>query len=101
MAAEVGPDSTVSFTVKELLAEQTALLREIDRKVDTKADKADINLLHRRLDGHDQRIKGLEDERDADQAITTARAATRRRLWGFATAVVVPLAAALILVFVH
>lgn len=101
MAQEIGLDATVSYTVKELLDEQTVLLREIDRKVDTKADKADISELHRRIDRHDGRIKGLEDERDAGRAVGAARGASHRRIWAFATAVLIPLATALLLVFVR
>lgn len=101
MPDQITPDSTVSYSVKELLAEQTDLLREIDRKVDTKADKADISDLHRRIDSQEGRLKTLEDERDGDRLLKGARASARRHWWMATTAVLVPIGTALILVFVH
>lgn len=117
MPDEITPESTVSYSVKELLAEQTDLLREIDRKVDTKADKVDIadlrrridtkadvvdiTDLHRRVDGQEGRLKTLEDEREGDRVIDVARATTRRHLWMVISAIAVPVGTALILVFVH
>lgn len=101
MSEEVRDDSTVSFTVKELLAEQTDLLRGIDHKVDGKADKADLIPLVAKLDNHDQRILSIEDSRKADKILNDARTSTRRRWWAVTTAVVVPLATACIIVFVH
>jgi hypothetical protein len=77
MPSDVSPDSTVSYTVKELLDEQTGLLRRIDHKVDQKADKADLVAIERRLDGHSTRIQSLEDHRDEVEIIRRFR----RRAW--------------------
>jgi hypothetical protein len=98
---EVTPESTVSYTVKELLAEQTTLLRQIDAKVDGKADKTDLVPLVLRLDDHHGRISHLEDVHEADRAAADVRATFRRRAWLTLTAVVVPLATALIIVYVR
>lgn len=96
---EIGPDARVTYSVRELLAEQTALLRRIDGKVDTKADKSDIAAINSRVDGHENRIKGLEDDRDERVIIASEKARRLRWWWAAATAVVVPLAVALILAF--
>lgn len=101
MPDEIRPDSTVSYTVKELLDEQTSLLRQIDGKVDTKADKADLVPILTRLDDHHGRIVKLEDERKADAAAAEVRNGFRRRVWAFSTAVAVPIAVALLLIFVR
>jgi hypothetical protein len=101
VAGDVQPDSTVQYTVKELLDEQTDLLRGIDRKVDGKADKADLIPILSRLDDHHGRIGRLEDERASDKTAADVRATYRRRLWMAVTAIVVPLGTALIIVLVH
>ena len=97
-ADEVQPESTVTFTVKELLEEQTGLLRQIDSKVDGKADKADLIPIMNKLETHDTRLLSIEDERKTEKVRSDARAAARRRVWAFVAAVVVPLEVALILV---
>lgn len=82
MDPELTEDARVSFSVRELLGEQTTLLRSIDKKVDTKADKADLMALWSRIDNHDGRIKTIETAREAEGAVVTARVKTRNRLWG-------------------
>lgn len=101
MPTEITPDSTVKYTVKELLDEQTTILREIDRKVDGKADKADLVPVFSRLEDQDVRITRLEDGRTADQAAAEVRARFRRNVWLVLTAIMVPLAVAMILVYVR
>ncbi len=96
--AEVTPESTVSYSVKELLAEQTTLLRTIDSKVDSKVDKADLVPILMRLDDHHGRIVTLEDERTADQSAAGVRARFRQKLWLVTTAIVVPLVVAVLLI---
>jgi hypothetical protein len=70
--SEVGEQSTVSYTVKELLDGHTTILRSIDSKLDGKADKADVLEVENRLAQHvaaDQiRLSALEDHRLAVEA---------------------------------
>lgn len=60
---ELSPQTTVSYTVREVLDEQTKLLRGIDSKVDGKADKSDVTNLAQKIDGHGDRILTLENWR--------------------------------------
>lgn len=60
MAEELSPQTTVSYTVREVLDEQTTLLRSIDHKVDSKADKSDLVELVHEVKGHGERITTLE-----------------------------------------
>ena len=100
-AEELRENAVVSYTVKEILDEQTGLLRTIDSKVDTKADKADLIPLLSRLDNHHERIVVLEDERKSDRTAQAVKSRFRRNVWLAVSAVCVPLATALIIVFVH
>ena len=63
-----------TWTVKEVVADlksdiithlnkQDSVLTEIDRKVDGKADKADLIALGVKIDGHGNRISSLEEHR--------------------------------------
>ena len=101
MTSEIGEDSTVSFTVKELLAEQTDLLRGIDHKVDGKADKTDLVPIVAELRDHHTRITNNEDERKAEKGAQATRSKFWNRTWAVIAAVIVPLAVALILVFIR
>jgi hypothetical protein len=62
-AEEISPDAVVQIPVRDMLAEQTALLRSIDTKVDSKMDRADGIALAERLNGHGDRILTLENWR--------------------------------------
>ncbi len=77
MSEAIEANSTVSYTVKELLDEQTALLREIDKKVDQKADRADLVELASDLRATDLRVTALE----TDGAGRTAVSEHARRIW--------------------
>lgn len=79
-APEISAESTVSYTVKEVLDEQTALLRGIDKKVDEKASKADLAVLDTKIEGHGGRITVLEQH----QHITEASRRWRNKAWGVA-----------------
>jgi len=98
---EMNVNSTVSYTVKELLDEQTGLLRSIDRKVDTKADKTDLVPIITELHNHDTRLTRIEEERTAAATARALRRDFRRRLSVIFTAVLVPVGTALIIVFFH
>ena len=78
MSDEIRPESTVNFTVKELLDEQTTLLREIDRKVDQKADRADVVALTSELRATDARVTQLESANVRRTAVSDHT----RQLWG-------------------
>ncbi len=69
---EMTPGSTVAFTVKELLAEQTALLRTIDSKVDSKVDKADLVPIVLRLDSHEVQLSDVRQASVVSRAVATA-----------------------------
>lgn len=99
MAGEVSEDSTVSFTVKELLTEQTGILREIKAAVDGKADKADLIPLAAKLESHGGRIQTIEDERKAERAVAEQKSKTRGRAAWVVAAVLVPFSTTLIFVF--
>lgn len=101
MSAELGEDSTVSFTVKELLNEQTSLLRGIDKKVDGKADKADLVPIVAELRQHNTRITTIEDDRKAEAAAATLRTSFWKRSWAVVAVIVVPVSTALVIAFVH
>ena len=98
MAGEVKDDATVNFTVKELLNEQTDLLRGIDRKVDGKADKTDLIPIQTQLLEHHGRLSSIEQKNVEDGILREMRKSSRRRVWTFVTAVAVPLLVAVIIV---
>ncbi len=87
MAEHSDPESTSAplplvpdtWTVKEVVADlkadliehlnkQDGVLTEIDRKVDSKADKADLTALGAKFDNHGNRITSLEEHRANDLA---------------------------------
>lgn len=100
-----------TWTVKEVVADlksdlvghltvQDGMLREIDRKVDSKADKADLLALGIKIDGHGSRITALEEHR----LDTVASKRFRNRAWtvaGSIAGVLAILGGALIGAFVH
>ncbi len=69
----IGPESTVEYTVKELLDKQTGLLVGIDQKLDDKASRAEVQAV-------DNRVKVLEDH----SAEIKLAAKVRRRAWAVA-----------------
>lgn len=83
MAEELSPQTTVSYTVREVLDEQTKLLRGIDQKVDGKADKADLveavnglrsdlTGIRNQVSGHGERILSLENWRISNARLLSA-----------------------------
>ena len=80
-----------TWTVKEVVADlksdlidhldkQDNVLREIDRKVDSKADKADLVALGVKIDGHGSRIASLEEHRTEQESSKKFR----NRAWAVA-----------------
>lgn len=98
MADEIHEDAVVSTPVKEVLKEQTDLLREIDRKVDGKADKADLVPIVTRLEEHHTRLQTIEDAAKAAAAVKEALRSRRRFYGAVVAAVVVPIGCSLIYV---
>ena len=73
----ISPGSEVTYTVKELLDEQTDLLRGIDKKVDGKADKSDLTPIVVELRDHHDRLVSLETTRTE----TDGARKIRNRAW--------------------
>lgn len=101
MPGDVSPEARVSYSVSELFSEQNRILERIEGKVDGKADKSDLIPIIARLDDHHTRLMTLEDGRKADTAVAVARVRERRTVAWVTGSILVPLAVALILVFVH
>ncbi len=83
MPEELSPQTTVSYTVREVLDEQTKLLRGIDVKVDGKADKADlvqasnelakqVTAVSEQVRGHNDRLMSLENWRSSNARLLGA-----------------------------
>lgn len=90
MSDDPTPDT---WTTKEVIADlksdlvdhlnkQDGALADISKKVDTKADKADLFVLSQKIDGQGARITKLEDYRTEETAIRKSRL----RLWATAGA---------------
>lgn len=97
---ELTGDSEVSYTVKELFDQQNQLLRGIDKKVDSKADKADLIPIVADLGRHDGRITVLENNNTQFEAMRSQR----RRIWtviGSIAGIAAVLGGSLIAAFVH
>lgn len=90
MAEELAPRAILpeSWSVKEVVADlkkdlvdhldkQDTTLGEISRKVDSKADKADLVVLGIKIEGHGERISQLEQHRTEQLAASQLH----RRLW--------------------
>ncbi len=91
----IGPGSTVEYTVKELLDEQTGILRDIDKKVDQKADKSDLVVVVGSIAALDVRVDVLEEHR----TVLESSIQWRHRAWAVAGSLAVvatPITAALI-----
>lgn len=80
---ELSPQTTVSYTVREVLDKQTDLLLGIDHKVDGKADKADLveavngirqdlTAIQSTVAGHHDRLLSLEHWRASNLRMWSA-----------------------------
>lgn len=69
----ISSQSVVEYTVKELLDEQTALLREIDKKVDTKATREDVHAIGDRVDKLETRTQALEVHAESWKTVRQVR----------------------------
>lgn len=84
-------DSTVVYTVKELLkdikTEQTTGFARVELAMEAKADKADIERLDLRVDRHQHEIEALKsDKHDEDietRTVTTVENKRKARHWTF------------------
>lgn len=72
MGEEVSAEAVVSRPVSEVLQEQTNLLRSIDSKVDSKADKSDLAELVHSVRDHDGRLISLESSREWSRRVMAA-----------------------------
>lgn len=97
--SEVDENATVSFSVKEMLQEQTSILRGIDTKVDGKADKSDLAPIVSEVQRAHGRLQVIEDERKSEKAVGESRSATRRRMAWAIGFVMVPITTTCIVVF--
>ena len=102
MGETVDSSSTVSYTVKELFEgmtsrfdKQDGVLEELRTRLDTMPTTEDVSDIHRRLDGHDTRIRVMEEKELVDEESR----ASRRKLWsvaGTAGGIIAVLASAVI-----
>ncbi len=63
-------------------------LARLEDKVDTKADKADVMRLEKKLDREDGRVTDLEKREIADQATDSAQDDLKSTIWRAALAIV-------------
>lgn len=104
MAAD--DENVVSYTVKELLADIKSSVEQLRGMLTTKADRADVEQLHRRIDATEgridhesERINGLEKSVDHHERSKAERGSWRT--WAVPSiATLVLVAATLIQIFV-
>lgn len=95
------PNVLVSYTTRELFERVDAKLDSIVRSLEDKATRKDVTDLEGDITRLHERVSALEDERDAANVLAIAHKATINRLWLIITAILVPVAVGLMLVFIH
>ena len=112
MSEELNADSVVSYTVKDMFDKvdrrfdkQDRVLDDINLRMDGLATKEEVSDLHHRVDGVVQSVTRIEDERQAEKVaaktLSDQHSTWARRATFIVASVFIPLAVALILVFVH
>lgn len=99
-------DPQVSYSVKDLLADiktsVTAGFARLEAQMAGKADKADLVVIHARLDDHEKKLSTLELDRSRVQAVTDSRVrrwSARQTVMATAAGVVAAIATAAAVVY--
>ncbi len=110
MDDELTPDDpVVRYTVREMLARIDGKIDSLTTSVALKADKADLDRMEQRLDGHDGRLTAIETwrhDKEVAASVYSERDQRNRAKWSrrerwFAALTAAAVAAGTILLAVH
>jgi hypothetical protein len=93
-------EPVITQTVRELLSQHAQEMREGFTKIDTRlnsmATKADVDVIHTRIDKVEGRVADIEDTRIKDKAVNDFKQMLIQRSGWLVAGVVVPIGAVLL-----